>query len=324
LTASIPVGLIGGGRHAQELRQHSAPIEGVQVAHCAPSPDGGDHQRCAELARHFGAAFTPEWRALTDDPALPAIMVCGAAAARTEAIAAALAAGKIVLCPFPAARDSSALAALTEAQAKGGGVLLTIGEIAGTAAGAHLLETLRTARIGRLHSIWAAIRSRRAAKADGDVVEQHGWPLLDFLLTATMAPPLRVHPTLAHLFEPGPHPDTAVVLLRFDRELVATLEMSRCLSPSIAIPPTGEVEIEAIGNREVVRIEPYNSSVRVYGDSSVSMRPWVDSATVRVLPQLVAAVRSGRFDQSPWKRNEWAISIMDRIRSATSFSAARS
>jgi predicted dehydrogenase len=323
VTAAIRVGLIGGGGHARELRRHNAPIEGVRVVRFAPSPDGCDHECCAGLARHFSAAFTPEWRAVTDDPALPAIMVSGAAA-RTEVIAAALAAGKFVLCPFPAARDATSLAELTDARAKGGGALLTVGEIANTAAGTHLLETLRTVRIGRLHSIWAAIRSRRSTRADGDVVEQHGWPLLDFLLTATMAPPLRVHPTLAHLFEPGPHPDTAVILLRFDGELVATLEMSRCLSASIAIPPTGEVEIEAIGEREVVRIEPYNSSVRVYGDSAVGMRPWVDSATVRVLPQLVAAVRGGRIDQSPWKRNEWAVSIMDSIGSASSINAARS
>lgn len=322
MTTSIAVGLIGGGGHAEDLRRHGAPIEGLRVAQWAPSPDGDDHGRCAELARHFSASFTPEWRAVTDDPGLPAIMVSAVAAARAEVIIAALAAGKFVLCPFPAARDAASLAAVKSARAKGGGVLLTLAEIASTAAGAHLLETLQTGRIGRLHSIWAAIRSRRVGRADSDVVEQHGWPLLDFLLTATSAPPLRVHPTVAHLFDPGPHADTAVVLLRFDGEVVATMEMSRCLSPSIAVPPMGEVEIEAIGKREVVRIEPYNTSVRVYADAGVCMRSWVDSAIVRVVPRLVAVARGDTVDDSSLKRNEWAISIMDKIRSAGSISAA--
>ena len=37
------------------------------------------------------------------------------------------------------------------------------------------------------------------------------------------------------------HADTAVILLRFEHQLVATIELSRCLPPSMQVPPTGEV-----------------------------------------------------------------------------------
>jgi len=40
-----------------------------------------------------------------------------------------------------------------------------------------------------------------------------------------------------------------------------------------------------IGAQGVVRIEPYNTGLRVYGDSGVSDRAWVDASLVRTLPQ---------------------------------------
>jgi predicted dehydrogenase len=324
MTTPIPVGLIGADEHAEELRRHDAPIPGLQIRHCAPSADGEDHSRCIQLASHFGASFTPEWKAVTEDPLLSAVLVFAPAATRTKVVAHALTAGKCVLCPFPAARDAASLASVTEARAKGGGILLTLGEIAGTAAGAHTLDALQSGRLGRLYSIWAATRSRRSKTAKMDVVEQHGWPLLDFMLAAISAPPVRVHTTLTHLFEPGPHVDTAVILLRFQNGLIATIELSRCLPPLMPVPPMGEVEIEAIGTREVIHIEPYNTSVRVYGDSEVTVRPWIDGAVLRVLPQLVAAVHGGAADNSSLPRNEWAVSIMEQVRLAESLTAAKS
>ena len=143
MTASIQVGLIGADEPAEELRRHGAPIAGLRITHCATAPNGEDRSRCARLASHFGASFTPEWRAVTDDPQMSAVLVFAPLAARSNVVAAALAAGKCVLCPFPAARDAASLAAVTRARAKGGGVLLTLGAIAGTAAGAYTLDALK-------------------------------------------------------------------------------------------------------------------------------------------------------------------------------------
>jgi predicted dehydrogenase len=311
--AAIPIGVIGAGGHAQELLRHAAPLAELRVAHCAPAPDDVDSNPAIEFARRFGAAFSPEWRVVAEDRQVPAVLVLGEMAGRTEIIVAALNAGKVVLCPFPAARDAAALAEVANARTKGHGILLTLGEIAGTAAGADALGSLREGRLGTLHSIWAAVRSRRTDAAGQGVVEQHGWPVLDFLLAAVHEPVARVHATLATLFEPGPHEDTAVILLRFEQGPVATVELARCLPPSMAVPTMGEVEIEAIGAREVVRIEPYNSAVRVYADTGVSTRPWVDGALVRSLPQVVAAVRTGAADESCLERNGRAIAVMDMI-----------
>jgi predicted dehydrogenase len=313
--AAIPLGLIGAGVHAQELLCHAAPLEGMQVTRCAPDGAAGrDHS--AELARRFGGAFAPEWRAVAEDPHLPGVLVLGAVATRTPIVIAALNAGKVVLCPFPAARDAAGLAAVVDARVQGRGVLLSLGEIAGTAAGSHMLLVLRDERLGTPHSIWAAVRSRRGEAAGQGVLEQHGWQVLDFLLTARRDPVLRVHATLGHVFEPGPQEDTAVILLRFEQGLVATVELSRCLPPSLPAPAMGEVEIEVIGARGVVRIEPYNTGLRVYGDGEVSNRAWVDGSLVRTLPQVAEAVRTGSGDQSGLERAGRAIAIMGMIAAA--------
>lgn len=316
MTAAIPIGVIGAGGHAQELLRHAAPLADLQVTHCAPAPGDADSDRSLEFARRFGAAFAPEWRVVVEDRRVPAVLVLGEMAGRAEIVIAALNAGKVVLCPFPAARDAAALAEVAQARIKGHGMLLTLGEIAGTAAGAGALASLQQGRLGTVHSIWAGVRGRRTDAAGQGVVEQHGWPVLDFLLAAVREPVARVHATLATLFGPGPQEDTALILLRFEGGPVATVELSRCLPPSMPVPTMGEVEIEAIGAREVVRIEPYNSAVRVFADTGVSTRPWVDGALVRTLPRVVAAVRTGVADEFGLERNGKAIAVMGAIGSS--------
>jgi predicted dehydrogenase len=310
--ATIPLGLIGAGVHAEELLHHAAPLEGMQVVRCAPDGAAG-RDRSAELARYFGASFAPEWRSVAEDPHLPVVLVLGAVEMRTQIVIAALRVGKVVLCPFPAARDAVGLAAVSAARTQGRGILLSLGEIAGTAAGMHVLAALRDERLGTPHSIWAASRSRRGEAVGQGVLEQHGWQVLDFLLAARRDPVLRVHVTLGHLFEPGPQEDTAVILLRFEQGLVATIELSRCLPPSMPVPAMGEVEIEVIGAQGVVRIEPYNTGLRVYGDGDVSNHAWVDGSLVRTLPQVAEAVQNGTSDESGLERAGRAIAIMGMI-----------
>jgi predicted dehydrogenase len=191
-----------------------------------------------------------------EDPALPCVLVLSGAPDRAQVVAAAVNAGKVAMCPFPPATDANSLAALADAQASGGGIPLSVGEIAGTAPGATALEAVREGQLGTLHSIWAAARFARHNGAPQSVLDQYGWQVLDFVLSAVPGGAERVHASLACLFEEGNQPDTAVVLLRFAHDVVVTIELSRCLPFSVLAP---EVEIEVIGAKEVVRIEPHAS-----------------------------------------------------------------
>jgi predicted dehydrogenase len=313
--ARIPLGLIGAGAHAGELLRHAAPLEGMYIASCAPDAAAAQ-DRSAGLARRFDAAFVPDWRVLAADPGLPAVLVLGAAGTRTEAVVAALRAGKVVLCPFPAACDAKGLAEVAAARAQGAGRLLSFGEIAGTAAGLDALTALKDGRLGTAHSIWAAVRSRRDDAATQGVVAQHGWQIFDFLLAACPDPVVRAHATRGSLFGGGPGEDTAVIMLRFEGGLVATVELSRCLPASMPVPEPGEVEIEAIGAEGVIRIEPYNIGLRIHGDVAVRHRAWMDGSLVRSLPQVAGAVRDRTGDESGLERAGRAIAIMDRIAAA--------
>ena len=310
MTAPFPMAVIGAGHHAIELRRHAAPLPDLQIAACAPAPDGHDACAAADLARHFGAAYAPDWRRLMEDPALPCVLVLSGAPDRAQVVAAAVNAGKVAMCPFPPATDANSLAALADAQASGGGIPLSVGEIAGTAPGATALEAVREGQLGTLHSIWAAARFARHNGAPQSVLDQYGWQVLDFVLSAVPGGAERVHASLACLFEEGNQPDTAVVLLRFAHDVVVTIELSRCLPFSVLAP---EVEIEVIGAKEVVRIEPHASAVRVYGPSGASTRSWTDGPLVRTLPQVAAAVRSGKRDDC-LERAERAVAIMGAIK----------
>jgi predicted dehydrogenase len=315
MTAPVPMAVIGAGHHATELRRHAAPLPDIQIAGCALAPNGHDEGGSVELARHFGAAYSPDWRRLIDDPNLPAVLVLSSSPGCAEVAAAALNAGKVAICPFPPATDTESLAALADAQARGGGVLLSLSEIAGTAAGANALQALREGQLGKLHSVWAAGRFlRRGREASESVLDQYGWQVLDFVLSGVQSPVARVHATLANLFEQGSQPDTAVVLIRFEHEVIVTIELSRCLPGSIAAPDMGEVEIEVIGAKEVVRIEPHASAVRVYGEAGASTRSWTDGPLVRTLPQVAAALRSRKADDCCLERARRALAIMETIR----------
>jgi predicted dehydrogenase len=307
--------VIGAGHHATELRCHAAPLSDLRIACCAPAPNCHDEVGSVDLARHFGAVYVPDWRRLIDDPSLRCVLVLSALPNRAEVVTAALNVGKVVMCQFPPASDRESLAVLAGAQAKGGGVLLSLSEIAGTAAGASALQALREGQFGKLQSIWAAGRFLRGdSAASQNVLDHYGWQILDFVLSGVPGRAMRVHATVATLFEQGSQPDTAVILIRFEHDLVASIELSRCLPGSIAAPDMGEVEIELIGAKEVVRIEPHASAVRVYVQAGASTRSWTEGPLVRTLPQVAAALHSGKADNCCLERAGRAVVIMEAIK----------
>ena len=58
--------------------------------------------------------------------------------------------------------------------------------------------------------------------------------------------------------------DRAGILLRSASDVVVTIELARCLPPSLPAPGLGEVEIEARGEKQAVRAGPALSATDVH------------------------------------------------------------
>jgi len=287
MTSPISVGVIGANRYAASLAEHAAPLSHARVVAVAPSPSGRDRTAAAALARALGAAFARDCDAVARDPALAVVLVASDDPGRAAGAEAALASGKIVVCPAPAATTTEALDRLSAASARGRGVLLAAGEIRHTPAGAHAVRMAAGGELGVLHSAYAAARLPiPGGGSDGvSVLDRPGWDVLDALCAALPHPLRRVQATLTSLF--GAREDTAVVVARLEHDVIVTIELSRCLPASIPTVPQGEVEIEIIGTGQALRIEPYRTAVRFFGEREAASLPWVDEPVLSMLHEAV-------------------------------------
>ncbi len=313
---TIDAGVIGGGGHARALAEHLAPLPGLRLARWGPSPGGADQPAAAALARRAGVGFVPDWREVVREPSIRAVLVLSDAPERALAVETSLGAGKAVLCPAPAARTAAELDRLAGAIRRGHGLLLSPGAIRHTAAGKYALEAAAGGSLGHLHSVYAAARTAARGGANGrGVVDEMGWDLLDFVLGLTNAPVRRLHAAGASFERPGER-DIAALILRFDDELIATVELARCLPPGIAADCQPEVEIEVVAARQALRIEPYGSAVRVYRAAGNSLRPWLDAPVVSMVQDLAAAIDNGLSESESLDRHRRLVEVMSRAAGA--------
>lgn len=313
MTSPVAVGVIGVGRRASSLSEYAAPLSGAVIAAIAPGPRGRDRTAAAGLARHLGAAFRREWESVATDPAVGVVLIEDARAAAAET---ALAAGKIVVCPGPPARILETLERLSAAAKRGRGALLAAGEIRYTPAGSRAVAIAAEGGLGVLHSIYAAVRLPVLERPDGEgtILERAGWDVLDTVCAAVPRRPARVSATVTGLF--GGAADTAVVIAWLGDDTIVTVELSSCLPASIPTVAQGEVEIEMIGSREALRIEPYKTAVRFHGQRDSVLLPWIDDPVLSMLHEAISAARGeaakpNHFDH--WRR---VIGFMEAIKSS--------
>lgn len=295
MSRPVPIGIVGAGRHAQALAGHEAPLPGARVSRWAASPCGHDRDRAAALAERIGAAFSADWEAVAGDPSLPAVLVLSSDPGRRAVLDRALSAGKVVLSPLPTVTTEAEVDGVAAAEARGRGVLLSPSALRHTAAGTSVLKMVAEGELGTLHSVYAAGRFPWGDRQERPgVLEDAGWEIFDFLLAVAPAPVLRVHAQTGALF--GSHgQDTAVLVIRFENDVIATIELSRCLPPSIPVPPSGEMEVELIGSRQAVRLQPYASSLSLFGPTAVRC-PWVDDPVISMVREVVNVV-TGEADR---------------------------
>ncbi|HYM70451.1 MAG TPA: Gfo/Idh/MocA family oxidoreductase [bacterium] len=316
MTSPIGVGIIGANRYAAALEDYAAPLAGAAVSAIAPSPNGRDRTAAAALARRLPAAFARDWGSVARDPALGVVLVASDDPGRGAAVEAALGAGKIVVCPAPAATTTEALDRLSAVQTRGHGVLLASGEIRHTPAGARAVALAAAGGLGTLHSIYAAVRLRVPTRASGadSVLDRVGWDLLDTLCAAVPHAPRRVHATVAGLF--GGTEDTAAIVARLGDETIATIDLSRCLPASIPTVPQGEVEIEMIGSRDALRLEPYRTAVRFHGERGAARLPWIDEPVLSMLHEGVRIAAGEAARPNHFEHFRRVVGFMDAVKAS--------
>lgn len=295
MTLPVPVGVIGAGGHASALADYEAPLRGARIVRWAPSPCGRDRSRAAAHAERVGAGFVPDWEALAGDPAIPAVLVASDDPEKLTAVEAALAAGKMVGCPAPVVTRTTELDRLVAALARGGG-LVSAGMLRHTAAGEQAMRIAAAGELGTLHSVYVAIRfpAGQQAERGPTILEEAGWEVFDFLVRLTPAPVRRVHAHTGTLF--GLRNDTAVLTIRFEDDVVATVEVSRCLPPAIPAAASGDVEVEVIGSRQAIRVVPGAAAVQISGTGS-TLCPWVEDPVISLVEEL-ASIASGEMPRT--------------------------
>ena len=276
----ITLAVLGDGAMARTLRDHGAPFGRIRLV--GPS-----------------------------DPA-SAVLIDLPPAARPATVVAALRAGAVVLCPPPVAQTAEELEAMAAAARAGGGRLLPAGEIAHSAAGRRGFSAIASPDFGALRSLYLAIRQARGL--GGDVLDELLPEALDAVLSAVPGPLVSVRVNAGALF--GPERDSAVILLRSVVGVVVTIELSRCLPPTLPAPGLGEVEIDAVGAHQAVRIIPQAGAVRVHRDDGTALVPWLDAPVLTMLATLEAAVDLPDAAPDGLARAEAAQTLAARIRKA--------
>ncbi|HLJ58810.1 MAG TPA: Gfo/Idh/MocA family oxidoreductase [bacterium] len=316
MTSPIGMGIIGANRYAAALADYAAPPAGAEVSAIAPSPNGRDRTAAAALARSLRAGFERDWGSVARHPAVGVVLVASDDPGRSAAVEAALGADKIVVCPAPAATTTEALDRLSAAQTRGHGVLLAPGEIRYTPAGARAVALAVAGGLGRLHSIYAAVRLRVPDRGSGDdsILDRLGWDLFDTLCTAVPHALRRVHATVAGLF--GGTEDTAAIVARLGDDTIATIDLSRCLPASIPTVPQGEVEIELIGSRDALRLEPYRTAVRFHGERDAARLPWMDEPVVSMLHEGVRIAAGEAPRPNHFEHFRRVVGLMDAVKAS--------
>ncbi len=282
----IAAGLIGNGPHAQALLAHAAPLGRIHLAAIAAAP--GET-----------ATAGPDWRSVVQDPAIPAILAFGPAGSRAEIVATALAAGKVVACP--PGTDSFT----------GPGILVPAGELAHCEPGRRGLAAIADPGFGAIRSIYLAIRQPRGP---GDVLDDLAPQAIDFILAAIPDEITQVRVNAGLLF--GPTRDTAVILLRSAGDAVITVELSRCLPPTLPAPGLGEVDIDVMGAEKSVRITPLAGAVRINRDDGTTLAPWFNAPVLSMLSAVEAAIDHPATATGSLAHANRVAALLGRIRAA--------
>ncbi len=301
----------------------------------------GSDDRAAALVERLGneSPFTlgpVQLAAPAREQTVNAVFVGGAPSGRAAAAAAALGAGRSVLCPMPCALTEAELDQL-ERTCEGTpepGLLYTPTDLRHMAAVGHALDAMAGGGIGPGLHAYVGYRTRVGAAAGGErqvgssVLEDPIWHVLDFALGCTPAPMARVHAAGGRLFGGGvgtgglagetrraavESMDTLVLTIRFTDDFIVSAEISACLPADY--PSEGpDIDIDIVGRRGALRVEPGRQVVTVVGAGGrTSVRDWHPHPVVSMVRTFGDLVNSTAGAEARLRHNRSVFSHHRRV-----------
>ncbi|MHB8575208.1 MAG: Gfo/Idh/MocA family protein [Dehalococcoidia bacterium] len=243
MQAPVRVAVIGRGLIARRSHlpafaaREDAAVTGVASGHL-------------ETARQVAAEFHvphvyPNWEAAVADPSIDAVDICTPNALHAEIAVAAARAGKHVLVEKPMAVTLAEADAMIAAARTAGVVLMVAHNLRFAPAVAELKHLLNERTIGRVlaaHSVfmhagpeetWGATSDWfwREETAGGGALLDLGVHMIDLLRWFVDRPVIEVCAMTARLLKPTFADDNAVVTMRFDGDVLASMQTSWTARP---------------------------------------------------------------------------------------------
>lgn len=295
---TLRVAVIGDSPPARamldELTNRTPGVEVVSVASEGSTPTP------ATLARAMG---------------VKALCIATPIEERAGDIAAALQAGLHVCCPAPVAGDLSTLDRLILRAADAGVTIYAPNPLRYRLP----LMTLYARRnaAGTPISLFAAHRTTRARAAD--LFTDLALPLLDYALWLVGSDVERVQVMAGRLFTNGAaakpeDADSALIVMRFANDVVATLEVARSLPDNA--PQTEEISVEYCGRDAVLRAEPTNQAVTVTGTGGITRTDWLSSPAVSIVETFVETIRTRAAAPQSLVDARSALTVLENVRLA--------
>jgi hypothetical protein len=185
---------------------------------------------------------------------------------------------------------AEAISQLQALSLENGAAFLPLGELASLSLSSEARARVAQPEFGKLHSIYAAARMARKT-GPGDF-RRLRWEMIHLALQIARQRPCRLHVTPGTMGGQAwpTTPDVEVILLRFADDLIATIEVAACLPVGSPRCRLLQIELEAIGARRAVRLEPTQTVVRLESEGWFSPMPFTDPAIIPMLAQLQQAV----------------------------------
>lgn len=271
-----------------------------------------DAYRDAIAYRTPDATLVPSSAPLTTD-AVDAVCIVTPTTDRPTLLADAVMAGVHVCCPVPVAGDLSTLDSLILRGADSGLVVYAPNPLR------HWLplRTMHERRknVGTPISLFAARRTTRAVI--GDIFTDLALPLIDMALWLVEAEVERVQVMAERLFPSAGESegaDSALILMRFANNVVATLEVARSLPDNCA--QAEEVAVELCGRDAVLRADPTNQAVTITGPTGTVREDWLPHPAISIVATFVETIRTGAVAPQSLLDARWTLPVLEKVRLA--------
>jgi predicted dehydrogenase len=262
------------------------------------------------------AGSTPNSSALLRAHGAAAVCIAGPPAERASAMHDALDAGMHVCCPQPVAGDLSTLDALILRATAAPDLIAYVPNPVRHWLPLHTLHERRKS-LGTPISLFATHRTKRSRT--GDLFTDLALPLIDMAMWLVEAEVERVQVMAERLFTTGDaagpeETDTALIMLRFANDVVATLEIARALPDSY--PQDEELTVEFMGRDAVLRAMPTNQAITITGATGAERDDWLPHPAISIVNAFVETIRTGASPPQSLVDARWVLPVLEKVRLA--------